>query len=82
MRVDVTSRHPDLIEKAAKAGMSISFLALTFSYLIVFSGRFLSSFLFRGLKEVDGGGRSNGVLKILFKPRQPGSPSGGPISPR
>ena len=57
-------------------------LALTFSYLIVFSGRFLSSFLFRGLKEVEGGGRSNGVLKILFKPRQPGSPSGGPISPR
>jgi MFS family permease len=57
-------------------------LALTFSYLIVFSGRFISSFLFRGLKEVEGGGRNNGVLRILFKPRQPGSPSGGPISPR
>ncbi len=28
MRVDVTSRHPDLIEKAAKAGMSISFLGV------------------------------------------------------
>ena len=28
MRVDVTSRHPDLIEKAAEAGMSISFLGV------------------------------------------------------
>ena len=28
MRVDVTSRHPELIEKAAKAGMSISFLGV------------------------------------------------------
>ena len=57
-------------------------LALIFSYLIVFSGRFVSSFLFRGLKEVEGGGRNMGALSILFKPRHPGSPSGGPINPR
>ncbi len=56
-------------------------LALIFSYIIVFSGRFISSFLFRGLKEV-GGGRNRGALSILFKPRQPGSPSGAPINPR
>ena len=56
-------------------------LALILSYIIVFSGRFISSFLFRGLKEV-GGGRNRGALSILFKPRQPGSPSGAPINPR
>ena len=56
-------------------------LALIFSYIIVFSGRFISSFLFHGLKEVDGG-RNRGALSILFKPRQPGSPSGAPINPR
>ena len=28
MRADVTARHPDLIQKAARAGMTISFLGV------------------------------------------------------
>ncbi len=56
--------------------------ALVLSYLIVFSGRFLSSFLFKSLKEIDTGGRNNHVLSILFKPKGAGAPSGAVIHPR
>ncbi len=56
--------------------------ALMLSYLIVFSGRFVSAFLFRGLKEVNTGGRNNSALSILFKPKGAGSPSGVIIHPR
>lgn len=57
-------------------------IALLLSYLIVFAGRFLSSFLFRGLIEENSGGRNNSVLSILFKPKGAGSPSGAVIHPR
>ncbi len=57
-------------------------LALMFSYLIVFSGRFLSSFLFKNLIEENSGGRNNRVLSILFKPKGAGAPSGTTIHPR
>ena len=56
--------------------------ALILSYLIVFSGRFLSAFLFRGLTEMNTGGRNDSVLSILFKPKGAGSPSGTVIHPR
>ncbi len=56
--------------------------ALVLSYLIVFSGRFVSSFLFKSLKEIDTGGRNNHVLSILFKPKGAGAPSGAVIHPR
>ncbi len=56
--------------------------ALVLSYLIVFSGRFVSAFLFRGLKEVNMGGRNNSALSILFKPKGAGAPSGVVIHPR
>ena len=53
-------------------------LALIFSYSIVFSGRFLSSLLFIGLKEPEQKGRTPlHLYSMLFRYKQPGSPSGG-----
>lgn len=55
-------------------------LALIYSYLIVFSGRFMSSFLFIGLKEPQEKGRAPvGIYSLLFRFKQPGSPSGGTL---
>jgi MFS family permease len=54
--------------------------ALEFSYLIVFAGRFSSSFLFLKLKEPEKKGRTPlGLFSILYKEKMPGSPSGGTI---
>ncbi|MEM0156420.1 MAG: MFS transporter [Thermoplasmataceae archaeon] len=55
-------------------------LALIFSYLIVFVGRFLSSLLFMKLKEPERKGRSSLALySLLHRFKQPGSPSGGTL---
>ncbi len=56
--------------------------ALTFGYLVVFAGRFGSSFLFTGLKEENPVNRNGNVFSLLFHPKQPGAPSGGIIKPR
>ncbi|MEM0139588.1 MAG: MFS transporter [Ferroplasma sp.] len=56
--------------------------ALLYAYLIVFAGRFGSSFLFRKLKEENPGSRTGSVFSILLHPKQPGAPSGGIIKPR
>ena len=54
--------------------------ALEVSYLIVFSGRFLSSFLFLRLKEPENRGRTPiGLFSILYREKLPGNPSGGTI---
>lgn len=54
--------------------------ALEFSYMIVFVGRFTSSFLFLKLKEPEKKGRTPlGLFSILYKQKVPGSPSGGTI---
>lgn len=55
-------------------------LALIFSYLVVFLGRLLSSLLFIGLKEPEQKGRAPLQLySLLFRFKQPGSPSGGTL---
>lgn len=55
-------------------------LALIFSYLIVFAGRFLSSFLFIRLKEPQQRGKASLQLySLLHRFKQPGSPSGGTL---
>ena len=52
--------------------------ALLYGYLIVFTGRFLSSLLFLRLKEPDVRGRAPLQLyALLFRLKSPGSPSGG-----
>ncbi|MCL5888578.1 MAG: MFS transporter [Candidatus Thermoplasmatota archaeon] len=57
--------------------------ALEFSYMIVFAGRFSSSFLFLKLKEPEKKGRTPlGLFSILYKQKVPGSPSGGTIKMR
>jgi MFS family permease len=54
--------------------------ALEFSYMIVFAGRFSSSFLFLKLKEPEKKGRTPlGLFSILYRQKIPGSPSGGTI---
>lgn len=52
--------------------------ALEFGYLIVFAGRFSSSFLFLKLKEPDKKGRKPmGIFSLLYREKMPGTPSGG-----
>ncbi|EQD36395.1 Major facilitator superfamily MFS-1 [mine drainage metagenome] len=59
---------------------SPSYLALVYSYLIVFSGRFASSFMFVHLKEPEQKGRSPlSLYSMLYRPKQPGNPSGGTL---
>lgn len=54
--------------------------ALIYGYLIVFTGRFLSSLLFLRLKEPDVRGRAPlHLYSLLFRLKPPGSPSGGTI---
>ena len=54
--------------------------ALMYGYMIVFIGRFLSSFLFLRLKEPEKKGRAPIQLySLLFRLKPPGSPSGGTI---
>ncbi len=54
--------------------------ALEYGYLIVFAGRFSSSFLFLKLKEPEKKGRAPlGLFSILYREKMPGSPSGGTI---
>lgn len=54
--------------------------ALLYGYLIVFTGRFLSSLLFLRLKEPDTRGRAPlHLYSLLFRLKPPGSPSGGTI---
>lgn len=54
--------------------------ALEVSYMIVFVGRFSSSFLFLKLKEPEKKGRTPlGLFSILYRQKIPGSPSGGTI---
>ena len=54
--------------------------ALLYAYLIVFAGRFASSFLFLRLKEPENKGRAPLQLySLLFRLKPPGSPSGGTI---
>ncbi len=53
-------------------------MALELGYLVVFAGRFASSFLFMKLKEPDKKSRTPmGIFSILYKEKLPGSPSGG-----
>ena len=54
--------------------------ALEVSYMIVFGGRFMSSFLFLRLKEPENKGRTPiGLFSILYREKLPGNPSGGTI---
>lgn len=54
--------------------------ALLYGYIIVFTGRFLSSLLFLRLKEPDVRGRAPlHLYSLLFRLKPPGSPSGGTI---
>jgi len=56
------------------------YLALVYSYMIVFSGRFASSFMFVRLKEPEQKGRSPlSLYSMLYRPKQPGNPSGGTL---
>ncbi len=56
------------------------YLALVYSYIIVFSGRFVSSFMFMHLKEPEQKGRSPlSLYSLLYRPKQPGNPSGGTL---
>ncbi|CAC12587.1 conserved hypothetical protein [Thermoplasma acidophilum] len=53
-------------------------IALMYSYMVVFLGRFLSAFLFIGLKEPDQRGRAPlSLYSLILRFKQPGSPSGG-----
>ncbi|MGC8505369.1 MAG: MFS transporter [Thermoplasmata archaeon] len=57
--------------------------ALMLGYLVVFAGRFLSSFLFLRLQETGGNKRKDlGLFSILLRWRSPGAPSGGNVGPR
>ncbi|PYB67488.1 MFS transporter [Thermoplasma sp. Kam2015] len=57
--------------------------ALIYSYMIVFAGRFISAFLFIGLREPDQKGRAPlGLYSFLLRSKQPGSPSGGTMRAR
>ena len=57
--------------------------ALMLGYLVVFAGRFLSSFLFLRLKETGGNNRRDlALFSILLRWRHPGSPSGGNLGPK
>ncbi len=54
--------------------------ALIAAYMVVFTGRFLTSFLFLKLKEPEKRGRTPiGLFSILYKQKMPGNPSGGAI---
>ncbi len=56
------------------------YLALVYSYSIVFAGRFASSFMFVHLKEPEQKGRSPlSLYSLLYRPKQPGNPSGGTL---
>ena len=56
------------------------YLALVYSYIIVFSGRFASSFMFLHLKEPEQKGRSPlSLYSLLYRSKQPGNPSGGTL---
>ena len=57
--------------------------ALMLGYLVVFAGRFLSSFLFLRLQETGGNNRRDlALFSILLRWRHPGSPSGGNLGPK
>ncbi len=57
--------------------------ALIASYMIVFSGRLLTSFLFLKLKEPERTGRTPiGIFSILYRQKLPGNPSGGTMKMR
>jgi len=57
--------------------------SLVIAYVIIFAGRFLSSFLFRGLKETSERGKGPlSLFQILLKQKPAGSPSGGTMKVR
>ncbi len=67
--------------------MFISFMplgmSLTIAYVIIFSGRFLSSFLFYRLEETKERGRGPlSLFQILLRQKPAGSPSGGTMKVR
>lgn len=54
--------------------------ALIYSYIIVFSGRLISSFLFLRLNEVGSQNRVNfSLYSLIYRYKEPGQPSGGTI---
>ena len=58
-------------------------ISLTIAYLIIFSGRFLSSFLFYRLKESqDRGAGPLSLFQLILRQKPAGSPSGGTIKVR
>ncbi|MHB8360934.1 MAG: MFS transporter [Thermoplasmataceae archaeon] len=57
--------------------------ALLYAYLIVFSGRLISSFLFLRLKEPEKRLKQGiGIYSILLRQKDPGIPSGGVLKPK
>ncbi|MGP6219724.1 MFS transporter [Caldiplasma sukawensis] len=57
--------------------------ALEYSYIIVFSGRFISSLLFLKLKEPGEKKRKEvPIISLLYREKLPGNPSGGTIKMR
>ncbi|MCL5990041.1 MAG: MFS transporter, partial [Candidatus Thermoplasmatota archaeon] len=58
-------------------------ISLTIAYLIIFSGRFLSSFLFYRLKESQDRGKGPlSLFQLILRQKPAGSPSGGTIKVR
>lgn len=56
---------------------------LLIAYMVIMGGRFVSSFMFRGLEEPERRERGHlSLMNILFRTKYPGLPSGSTVKPR